>query len=75
MSHCTTPSKCSFAAERLALLESAAVQYAKLRAATIKAGATGALDSRAVRDDLTVLDKKLMAAAAKMVALKPCLRA
>ena len=74
MSHCSAPSKCSFAADRLALLESAALQYAKLRAATIAAGASGALDRAVVREDLAVLDKKLLVAAAKMVALKPCLR-
>ncbi len=74
MSRCSTPSKCSFAADRLALLESAAAQYAKLRAATIAAGASGALDRAVVSDDLAVLDKKLRVAVAKMTVLKPCLR-
>ena len=74
MSHCSAPAKCSFAADRIALLESAVQQYAKLRAATIAAGASGALDRAVVVEDLVVLDKKLRTAVAKMTVLKPCLR-
>jgi len=67
-------SSCTFSADRFAILNSAVRQYATMRAATLAAGHSGKLEKSIVREDLTVLDKKIADTVIKMRMLAPCLK-
>jgi hypothetical protein len=63
---------CSFATERIALLESRIQNYAQIQAATAKHGSV--FDARIVSDDLRLLERKIKEASMRVEALKPCIK-
>lgn len=69
---CRGSGSCSFAKERIALLESRIRNYAQIQAATAKHG--GAFDERIVADDLWFLERKIKEASLRVEALKPCIK-
>jgi hypothetical protein len=67
-------SKCTFAADRLATYESQMHALARMRTATITVGNAGKFDNWVMKDDLTVIDKKIVDIAYIIQVLRPCLK-
>lgn len=66
--------KCTFAEDRLAILEHTMTHYAKMRSAALVAGATGRIDMHFIAEDVVVIDRKIKDAVVKMMMLRPCVR-
>ena len=67
-------SKCTFAADRLAILERSVANYSRMKTAALEAGRSGAIEGRFIAEDIATLDRKMENALVKMVMLKPCVR-
>ena len=74
MSCSSSSSKCSFAAEYVSKLESAAFLYSKMRTATLNAGRSGKIDHHVVLEDLAMIDKKMAEISIKICLLRPCFK-
>lgn len=65
-------SKCTFAADRLAILERTMSNYMRMRTATLVAMAADKIESRFVADDVAAIDRKIKDTASKMITLRQC---
>ena len=65
-------SKCAFAAEKLALLETRVGGWARMKTATEKTALDGKLEIHVAHQDLALLEKKIREATAKMGVLRLC---
>ena len=72
VSSTTVGSKCTFATDRLAILERTMSNYMRMRTATLIAMAAGKIESRFVADDIAVLDCKIKDTALKMITRRQC---
>jgi hypothetical protein len=66
---------CTFAADRLAILERSVTNYARMRSAALESSRSGKIEARFIAEDVAVLDSKMKEYQARMTLLKPCVRA
>jgi hypothetical protein len=64
--------KCTFAAERLALFERSISNYTRMRLATVEAARSGKIDAHITTEDLAIIDRKIKSTSATMSLLKRC---
>jgi hypothetical protein len=72
VSSTTVGSKCTFATDRLAILERTMSNYMRMRTATLVAMAADKIESRFVADDVAAIDRKIKDTASKMITLRQC---
>lgn len=63
---------CTFALDKIKILEHTLYNYGKMRDATLSADMTKHIDAHVIHEDVIVIERKMMDAALRMTMLKKC---